>query len=366
MPLQEIDQTGISPNHSSRNGTRVKLFVLHTQEGDGTAQSLANYLQNAASQVSYHYSADNKSLIAVVDTDRYSWSVLNANPYTINYCFAGSRAAQSRQVWLDKFGVAIDTAAYIFVRDARQYKFTQIDVIGWDQIARGEMGATDHMGITKGLGIGNHTDCGPNFPWDVFAQAVMKYRDGTAPPPAQAPPVVNMIDKKYSESPWLGGDLSGEEKSCPDGRGKYRHYDNGSIYWTASTDAHPVPASLRDYWGKSGWEAGPIGYPTNDHTVLNGPDGQPWGDVQGFENGALYRKYGGETHWVHGEIGERWFRSGFENGKLGWPTSDEVMLHDAIYQDFENGRIYFPKGKTLTFLRDEGVDIPVPDPLARG
>jgi hypothetical protein len=364
MPLAEIDQTGVSPNHSNRNGSRVRLFVLHTQEGGGSAQSLANYLQNANSGVSYHYTCDDRSLIAVVDTDRYSWSVLDANPYTINFCFAGSRAAQSREVWLRDFGNAIDTAAFIFVRDARQYKFNNIQTLSWAQIGAGKMGATDHRGITEGLGIGDHTDVGPNFPWDVFGAAVTKYRDGAPAVVVPAGPVVNQINKKRDESPWLGKDLSGEEKTTPDGKGKYRHYENGSIYWTPGTGAHPVPLSLRGYWEKKGWEKSKLGYPINDHKVLNGPDGKPWGDVQGFQLGAIYRKYGGDAHWVNGEIGNRWFRSGFENGKLGWPTSDEVTIDGAIYQDFENGRIYFPtKGNTVAFLSAPGTDLPLPDTL---
>src|SRR5574338_140018 len=73
----ELNQLGVSPNTSGRGGAKVQWWLLHTQEGDGTAQSLAGYLQQASSQVSYHYTVDNSGVVVdVVDTDRASWSVL--------------------------------------------------------------------------------------------------------------------------------------------------------------------------------------------------------------------------------------------------------------------------------------------------
>ncbi|EUA24061.1 gp25 domain protein [Mycobacterium xenopi 3993] len=59
---------------------------MHTQEGDGNADSLARYLADPASQVSYHYTIstgyphdDGVTVCDVVDTDLASWSVGDAN-----------------------------------------------------------------------------------------------------------------------------------------------------------------------------------------------------------------------------------------------------------------------------------------------
>jgi hypothetical protein len=353
--MQEIDQTGKSPNTSSRNGARVRLFVLHTQEGPGTAQSLANYLQNAASEVSYHYSIDNQTCIDVVDTDRSSWSVLDANPYCINLCFAGSRASQSRQVWLDQYGAAIDYAAKLFVQDARKYGLGT-RTLSWDEIGRGLSGGTDHYGITKGLFIGSHTDCGPNFPWDVFQAAIARHANG-APAPAPAP-VPNAIDLQYKASPWLGAKLTAAvELSTPDGRGRFAEYENGHIYWTAETGARPIPKRLFEVFAELGFEGGALGYPVAFHTVL------PAGDVQAFERGVLYRKYDQPGYCVTGAIGDRWMRSGFENGPFGWPTSNEQPTEDGIgrVQQFEHGRIvWYPDG-TVALQPVDGPDLIIPD-----
>ncbi|MYW41980.1 hypothetical protein GT346_01145, partial [Streptomyces sp. SID161] len=31
-----------------------------------------------------------------------------------------------------------------------------------------------------------------------------------------------------------------DEMTAPDGRGRYTHFQGGSIYWSAATGAHPV------------------------------------------------------------------------------------------------------------------------------
>jgi N-acetyl-anhydromuramyl-L-alanine amidase AmpD len=170
----EIDRMGKS--YSGRGGARVTNFLLHTQEGNGTAESLAAYLNNPANGVSYHYTIDNSVVVCdVVNTDYASWSVLDANPYTINLCFAGSRAGWSRQQWLDNMGDAIDVAAYLAVQDCRKYKFDTTVIAPPYWYADG---ISDHRYVTDELGIGTHTDVGPGFPWDVFANAVEKYTKG--------------------------------------------------------------------------------------------------------------------------------------------------------------------------------------------
>jgi len=160
---------------SSRHGARIVNFLLHTQEGNGTAESLANYLNNPANGVSYHFTLRDGVLVAVVDTDMASWSVLSANPFTINLCFAGSRAAWSREEWLNIRG-DIEIAAWVAVQEARKYGF--IPRVIAPPYEQGE-GISDHNYVTECLGIGSHTDVGPNFPWDVFAEAVARYSGAT-------------------------------------------------------------------------------------------------------------------------------------------------------------------------------------------
>lgn len=169
-----------SPNTSSRNGRKVDLFLLHTQEGPGTAQSLANFLCNPASQVSYHYTVSqdgqgNVTVVDVVDTDDQSWSVLSANPRSINLCFAGSRASWSREQWL-AISRSIEVAAWLAVQDGTKYGFgTRVLAPPY---SANPPGISDHKYVTQWLGDGTHTDVGNQFPWDFFAGAVRKYATG--------------------------------------------------------------------------------------------------------------------------------------------------------------------------------------------
>ncbi|MDD7813710.1 N-acetylmuramoyl-L-alanine amidase [Mycobacterium sp. CSUR Q5927] len=166
-----------SPSRSSRGGKKPTTFLLHTQEGDGNADSLARYLNNAANQVSYHYTVSQAAdggvtVCDVVDTDYASWSVGNANPISINLCFAGSRASWTRDQWL-KQAKAIDVAAYLAVQDCKKYGISTLIVP--PPYTSGTPGISDHKWVTDVFGWGSHTDVGPNFPWDVLTASVNRY-----------------------------------------------------------------------------------------------------------------------------------------------------------------------------------------------
>jgi N-acetyl-anhydromuramyl-L-alanine amidase AmpD len=183
-----------SGNSQSRNGTDPDLFLLHTQEADGNADSLAHWLGGDVG-VSYHYtiskgvSDDGVTVCDVVDTDLASWSVLSANNRSINLCFAGSRAAWTRQQWLDKAGRAIDIAAYIAVQDCKKYGIAlKVLAPPYAGATATSSGISDHAYVTKVLKDGTHTDVGPNFPWDTFAAAVTKYASGAPVPQPQPQP----------------------------------------------------------------------------------------------------------------------------------------------------------------------------------
>lgn len=349
----EIDYYGDS--NSSRHGARVSNGLGHTQEGgapDGSdAEGLADYLRNLANQVSYHDVIGAGRVFHVSPKDRASWSVLDANPYSINYCLAGSRAGFSREQWMTRRD-DVRIMAWLMVQDAKAAGFDPA-VIAPPYERRD--GLSDHYYVTKALGIGNHTDLGREFIWDVLVADVAEFATGAVEP------VINMIDQEAERTAsWIGARVT-DEIPTPDGEGRRAEFEHGQIYWHPRTGAHAIPTALFETYASRGWEAGPLGYPIGDHTVLTGPDGQPWGDVQGFENGALYRRYGFDGVWVHGEIRARWNRTGFENGQFGWPVSDEEPFDTGARQRFEHGYIYWPNRPTLALLDADGPDTPVPD-----
>jgi uncharacterized protein with LGFP repeats len=78
--------------------------------------------------------------------------------------------------------------------------------------------------------------------------------------------------------------------------------------------------------------------------------------------GALYRREGKKTYWVHGAVRDRWNRSGYENGPRGWLVSDEITWDTGTYQEFEKGRVYRTPGQTLATVTADGIDEPLHDP----
>ena len=170
-----------SPNREPRNGTRVDLFLLHTEEGasvkDG-ADRLARWLGNSSVQVSYHYTISQDpvdggvTVCDVVDTDEASWSCLSANRRSINLVFAGSRASWTREQWMQQ-SKAIEVAAYLAASDAKKYGF-KANVIAPPYNSM-PPGISDHRFVTQKLRDGSHTDVGDQFPWDFFSKCVEKY-----------------------------------------------------------------------------------------------------------------------------------------------------------------------------------------------
>lgn len=189
-----------SPNGQSRNGTTIDLFLLHTQEGGSTrngAVSLARWMANPATKVSYHYSVSqddngNVTVIDTRDTDLASWSALSANNRSINLVFAGSRAAWTRDEWLRYADKSIDVAAWLAAEDCRKYRTIPQRVIKPPYGPAG--GISDHRYVTSYLRDGTHTDVGgpmkppwTGFPWDIFEQAFLRYT-GQVPDKPAAPP----------------------------------------------------------------------------------------------------------------------------------------------------------------------------------
>lgn len=98
---------------------------------------------------------------------------------------------------------------------------------------------------------------------------------------------MGVIDEKYQAlggaTGWLGAPTI-PESGTPDGKGRFRHYQNGSIYWNPATGAHEVHGSIRRRWQELGWETGFLGYPLTDEMTT--PDGA--GRYSHFQGGSIY------------------------------------------------------------------------------
>ena len=134
----------------------------------------------------------------------------------------------------------------------------------------------------------------------------------------------------YPTSDEIGGFKNG---------GVYQSYQGGAIYWSPDTGAHLSVGGIRTLWGSTGFESGPLGYPTSE-------------EIGGLKNGGVYQLYqGGAIYWSsttgahvsRGGIRGAWGSTGFENGKLGYPTSEEIggLKNGGVYQLYQGGATYW-------------------------
>ena len=151
------------------------------------------------------------------------------------------------------------------------------------------------------------------------------------------------IDTKYTSlggaTGFLGTPITGET-TCPDGVGKFRHFQNGSIYWHPSSGAFEVHGLIRAKWAKLGWERSFLGYPKTDETTNSNNTGR----FNIFQGGAItWLKGADEAFETHGAIRNKWGQFDFEKGFLGFATTDETKTPDGIgrFNHFQNGSIYW-------------------------
>ncbi|UCF64757.1 MAG: hypothetical protein JSW33_02675 [bacterium] len=145
------------------------------------------------------------------------------------------------------------------------------------------------------------------------------------------------IDNKHRELRSLLGRPIGAESRCAHNpKGRYRHYQKGTIYWHPDTGAHEVHGvirdkyrSLKEYWGV-------LGFPVTDQKVT--PD--KIGHFNHFQHGSIYWTTYTGAHEVHGAIRAKWASEGWERNWIGYPESDEMDTPDGgRYSRFQRGYI---------------------------
>ncbi len=179
--------------------------------------------------------------------------------------------------------------------------------------------------------------------------------------------------------------------------GCYHHFDNGSIYWSASTGAWRIGGGIKEYWNKQKAEWGRLGYPTSDEMYFPGGAKQNFeggtvywlgnngkvldinneavknryeqnqnlgtspmstycgirdgGCYQHFSNGSIYWSSTSGAQRIGGGIKSQWDKQGSEWGRLGYPTTGEIYTTSETKQEFQGGTIYWTPTGTRTEYR---------------
>lgn len=119
--------------------------------------------------------------------------------------------------------------------------------------------------------------------------------------------------------------------------GCYQNFQGGAILWSPATGAHANYGPIRDKYRAVKFENSGLGYPTSE-IVCGLKDG---GCYQNYEGGAILWSPATGAHTSWGAIRTQYQARGFEDGVLGYPTSDEVcgIRAGGCYQDFQGGAI---------------------------
>lgn len=154
--------------------------------------------------------------------------------------------------------------------------------------------------------------------------------------------ILNPILSKWIEMRAQRGEMGypiSDSLNTPNGKGKYCHFQKGSIFQKTNSTPHVIWGAVRDKWYERGAENGFMGFPKTDElTTANGR-----GKYNDFDNGSIYWTPQTGAHEVHGLIRDKWLALGAENSHLGFPITDELPTPDTIgrFNHFEGGSIYW-------------------------
>ena len=149
------------------------------------------------------------------------------------------------------------------------------------------------------------------------------------------------IDAVAAQTPALGTATSAVVCGLRNG-GCYRNFQGGSVHWSPGTGAVATTGPIRASWASLGYEKGKLGYPAGPQTC-------------GLVGGGCYQKFqGGSIHWssatgafaTWGGMSTAWASTGYEKGKLGYPTGNETcgLVGGGCYQSFKGGSIHWSPG----------------------
>lgn len=182
-------------------------------------------------------------------------------------------------------------------------------------------------------GIWYEVRMGSQTGW-MSSDYLAKYADATPAPVATTPLSAKAVEVNGA----LGSATGPEVYGLKDG-GSYRNYQLGALIYSPASGAHVSAGAIRNLWASYGFEGGVLGYPTSD-------------EVSGLKNGGVYQNYqGGAVLWspatgAHisvGPIRNAYAATNFENGELGYPTTDVVtgLRNGGLFQNYQGGAIIY-------------------------
>src|SRR5699024_5812131 len=158
-------------------------------------------------------------------------------------------------------------------------------------------------------------------------------------PATGAHTVTGPILDEWSALGWensaLGFPVS-EARRTGDDRGWYQDFEGGVVYALDDGDGAAVYGEILRVYSDTGGSRGPLGLPVRSEQDTRGQ----FGKFSAFENGNLYWSPLTGAHPVlDGPIMDAWADEDYEAGRYGFPTGSQREVDGRIEQDFQFGTI---------------------------
>jgi uncharacterized protein with LGFP repeats len=127
--------------------------------------------------------------------------------------------------------------------------------------------------------------------------------------------------------------------------GRFNYFSlHGAIYWTGPTGAQSIHGAILDHWASMGWENSVLGFPVTDETDT--PD--QIGRFNHFSlDGSIYWTAGTNAWSIHGAIRAKWAGMGWERSCLGYPIGDETGITGGRRSNLQHGDISYDFSRAL-------------------
>ncbi|WP_052059927.1 LGFP repeat-containing protein [Rhodococcoides fascians] len=197
----------------------------------------------------------------------------------------------------------------------------------WIAVGRNGFAVTDELNANYG------------GKWQAFSNhnSIYYHRD------TGAHQVGGLIRDRWEQLGWENSGLHFPTSRELDARkpGRFNRFQGGNIYWkSGASAAYNVQGEILKKWGQLDYENGALGFPTSNEVKLT----RYGGAVSSFERGAIYWSPNTGTHVVWGQVLQAWASRNYENGRFGYPTSDEFDFMGGKAQNFEFATIDWKPG----------------------
>jgi N-acetyl-anhydromuramyl-L-alanine amidase AmpD len=151
----------------------VRLIVMHDMEYPEritAAEDVARYFQHPDKPSSAHICVDSDSIVQCVKDNDIAYAAPGANADGIQIELAGY-GKQSRGEWLDPYGILLlNLAANAVAQYCLKYDIPVRRLTNAQLADKSQRGIIGHVQASQVFKQSDHTDPGPNFPWDFLLE----------------------------------------------------------------------------------------------------------------------------------------------------------------------------------------------------